>query len=205
MECKQGKFIAVSKERNPLAFLIGFSNRGKIQRIAYLMIEDWSLVYQVRWFIWIPMSLYAEIVELFMAVLGLGGVGTGLAYLFGMISLPTNESMPTWLFFIELLLAAWLAWSGLRGSWGAILALFTPGMVYEGPLDKITTRHFSSPQGGYRGWVLTAGDKSWEIGKVQNETLDTKIEGKQVRIQYRRGTNEITHLWTKSNEHKHHH
>ncbi len=159
--------------------------------------EDWSLVYQVRWFVWIPMSIAEEIVELFMAVLGLGGLVTGAAYLSGRVSLPKSEPMPVWLSLIALLFSAWLAWQGLRGSWRVILALFTPGLVYEGPLDSVLTRHVSGSHGGYRSWVLTAGDQSWETGRAFHESLAVKIQDVPVRIQYRRGTNEITHIWAR--------
>ena len=30
--------------------------------------DEWSLVYQVRWFVWIPLSQAEELVELFMAL-----------------------------------------------------------------------------------------------------------------------------------------
>ena len=158
--------------------------------------EEWSLVYQVRWFVWIPMSLAEELVELFMAAIGLGSLGTELAFLLGFISLPLDRQTSIWLLLVELLLAAWLTWYGLRGSWRAILALFTPGRVYQGPLEKITSRQIPGSHGGYRIWELSAGGESWEIGKAFNETLALQLKNRPVRIEFRRGTHTITRLWS---------
>jgi hypothetical protein len=166
--------------------------------------DEWSLVYQVRWFVWIPLSLAEELVELFMALFGLGSLGTGLAYLLGLVSLPLYRQTSTWMILLELLLSAWLAWYGLRGSWQAILALFTPGLEYQGILDKITSRQIPGSHGGYRTWELRAGDLSWEIGKAFNETLALQLEGRPVRIQYRRGTHAITRLWIGPAGDRHH-
>jgi hypothetical protein len=166
--------------------------------------EEWLLVYQERWYVWIPLSLYDVSVELFMAILGFGGFGTGIGYLLGFVSIPNIKTTPAWQFyggtFSVLLFAAWLGWNGLRGAWIEIQAVFTPALVFEGTLDQITTEIRSGKNTNYPVRVLKAGDKTWEIykGDLDHSAHSWQIKaGKQVRIQYRRGTEQITHISVK--------
>lgn len=169
------------------------------------MTAEWVLIYQVRWYAWIPLSLYAVIVELFMAIMGLGALGFGIAALFGVVPMPIAETSPAWqsygIFALELLFAAWLGWSGLRGARSEILAVITPPRIFEGKLDELNAEVRQTKNASYGVWVLKFADKSWEIAKrdVDRTPFRTQVAtGKQIRIQYRRGTEQITELWVKS-------
>ena len=169
------------------------------------MAEEWLLVHQAPWYVWIPLSLYGVIVELFMAIIGLGGFGYGIASLLGIVSMPIIKTNPAWqsygIFFVEMLFAAWLGWNGLRGMWAEILAVFTPPLTFEGTLDQLTAEVRQGKNAGYRVWVLKFAEKTWEIAKLDVERTPFSSHvtvGKEIRIQYRRGTEQITQLWVKS-------
>jgi len=171
------------------------------------MTEEWLLVYQVRWYAWVFLSLYDVIVESFMAILGLGGLGFGIAALFGLVSMPFNKTMPTWqsygIFFVELLFAAWIGWNGLRGMWAELLAIFTPPLMFQGTLEQITTEMQMGRNIEYPVRVLKFADKTWEIYERDfdrgSHTWQV-MAGREVRIQYRRGTEQITELSVKSKD-----
>ena len=172
---------------------------------------EWSPIYQAQWYVWILLSLYSVIVELFMAILGLGGLGYGIAALIGLVSLPLDKSMPGWqaygIFFIEMIFAAWLGWSGLRNSWAEFLAVFTPSLMHEGRLDQLSDEVRHGTRADYHVWVIKSRDKSWEIHKRDLDHAHHSSQlslGREIRIQYRRGTEQITHLWIKANHKRQH-
>ena len=173
--------------------------------------EDWKLIYQVRWYAWIPLNLYGIIVELFMAVIGIGGLGYGIAGLFRFEDLPIDKSLPAWqaygIFTIEMIFAAWLGWTGLRSAWAELLAIFTPPLLHEGKLDQLTDEIRHAKSTDYHVWVLKSGDKAWEIYKrdLDHAHASSQLQpGREIRVQYRRGTEQITQLWVRSKQERHH-
>jgi len=162
--------------------------------------EEWLLVYQTHWS-WVFLSLYDVIVELFMAIVGLGAFGYGILTLLGFASIPFDKTIPTWqsyeILTLEIVFAVWLGWSGLRGMWAELLAIFAPPLVFEGTLNQITTEMRSGKNIDYPVRVLKFADKTWEIYK---RDLDRALHasqimsGREIRIRYRRGTEQITQL-----------
>lgn len=166
--------------------------------------EEWLLVYQAHWYAWIFLSLYDVIVELFMTIIGLGAFGYGTITLLGFASMPFDKTMPAWqsygIFALEMVFAAWLGWSGLHGMWAELLAIFTPPLIFEGTLNQITTEMRSGRNIDYPVRVLKFADKTWEIYKRNFDHAfgaSQIMAGREIRIQYRRGTEQITHLWVK--------
>ena len=63
------------------------------------MTAEWVLIYQVRWYAWIPLSLYAVIVELFMAIMGLGALGFGSTAVFVVFPMHIANTTPSWQYY----------------------------------------------------------------------------------------------------------
>lgn len=166
--------------------------------------EEWTSAYRAHWYVWIPLSLYDVIVEIFMAIIGLGGFGYGIAALLGFVPMPFDKSMPPWqsygIFFIEMIFATWLGWNGLRGAWAELLAVLTLPLLHEGRLDQLSDEVRSGTHVDYHVWVLKSGNRTWEIYKRdldQGQHSSQIIVGREIRIQYRRGTEQITQVWVK--------
>jgi hypothetical protein len=97
--------------------------------------------------------------------------------------------------------AAWLGWNGLRGMWSELLAIFTPPLIFEGILNQITSEMRRGRNIDYPVRVLRFVNKTWEIYKRDFDRGSHTWQvtaGKEIRIQYRRGTEGITRLWVKS-------
>ncbi len=72
---------------------------------------------------------------------------------------------------------------------------------FEGKLNELNAEVRQTKNASYGVWVLKFADKTWEIAKrdVDRTPFRTQVAtGKQIRIQYRRGTEQITELWVKS-------
>lgn len=144
-----------------------------------------------------------------MAILGLGGLFAGIGSLLGLVSIPRDSATPAWQFYgmlaLGLLFAAWLAWNGLRNAWAQLRAIFTHPLIFEGTLQERTLVKHSGVRVSYRIWVLKIAERTWEISKrdVERTLFSTRVTvGSQIRIQYRQGTEEITHLWAKPKKRK---
>jgi hypothetical protein len=170
--------------------------------------EEWKLVHRVRWYSWIPLSLYGSMVEVFMAIIGLAAVGGGVGFLLGIIPkgyIPELKDMSPLEFYggilVELMFAAFIAWNGLRGMRAEILAMIFPALTYQGQLEQMAVEVRQTKNSGYRVWALTAGDKKWDIPYLDvSDRYQFKREltvGKQIRLKYRRGTGFVTHLWVR--------
>lgn len=169
------------------------------------MSKEWVLVYQALPTAWLPLALYDIVVEIFMAILGLGGLFAGIGFLLGFVSIPRDSAMPAWQFYALLalswLFAAWLAWNGLRHTWAQLRAIFTPPLIFEGTLEQRTLVKRFGVRVDYHVWVLKFAARTWKILKrdVERTSFSTRVTvGTQIRIQYRQGTEQITHLWTRS-------
>lgn len=171
--------------------------------------SDWVLVHRIRWYVWLPLSIFGIVVNLFMGLLGLGGIVWGFGFLLGIIpqeSLqglqPTSAVQFYGILLVELAFAFFLAWVGLHSTGTDLLDIFTPALTFEGPLEQLTTESRSTKSGSYRVFVLSAGSKQWEI--AHNDLSDRMSfqlrvkEGKQIRLTYRRGSDLVTQALVKT-------
>jgi hypothetical protein len=168
------------------------------------MSNKWLLVYQARRSSWLPLGLYDVVVEIFMALIGLGGLFAGIGFLLGFIPIPRDSTTPAWQFYgtlaLSLLFAAWLAWNGLRHAWNQLRAIFTSPLIFEGILEERSLVKRSGVRVSYHIWVLKFAERTWEIPKrdVERTSFSTHVTvGSQIRIQYRQGTEQVTHLWAR--------
>jgi hypothetical protein len=169
------------------------------------MSDEWLLVYQVRPNSWLYLGLYEIVVEIFMAIIGLGGLFAGIGFLLGFVSIPAGDSAtPAWQYYgmlaLSLLFAAWLAWNGLRQAWDQLRAIFSHPLIFEGTLEERALVERSGVRVNYRVWMLKFTERTWEIYKrdVEHTSFSARVTvGSQIRIQYRQGTEQITHLWAR--------
>ena len=94
------------------------------------------LVHEVLWSRWVPGGLYAEVLELFMALLGVGALAWGLAFLLGWLPSQCVPVVKDWsaiatraVFGLELQFAAALAWWGIHGAWAQLLDVVCPSVT----------------------------------------------------------------------------
>lgn len=169
------------------------------------MSNEWLLVYQVRPSSWFLLGLFEIVAEFFMAFIGLGGLFAGIGFLLGYVPISRASETPAWQFYgmlaLSLLFAAWLAWNGLRHAWAQLCAIFTHPLIFEGTLEERSLVKRSGVRVNYHIWVLRFAKRTLEIPKrdVERTSFSTRVTvGTQIRIQYRQGTKQITHLWARS-------
>ena len=168
------------------------------------MSNEWLLIDQARPSSWLPLGVYDLGVEFFLAFLGLGGLIAGICFLLGFVPIPGYGTTPAWQFYgmlaLSLLFAAWLAWNGLHHAWAQLRAIFTSPLIFEGILEERFLVKRSGARVSYHIWVLTFAQRTWEIPKrdVERTSFSTRVTvGSQIRIQYRQGTEQVTHLWAR--------
>lgn len=170
------------------------------------MSDKWLLVFQVRPNSWLLQNLFDIVFEIFVVIICLGGMFTGIGFLLGFVSIPAvNSSTPDWQFYgmlvLSMLFGSWLAWTGLRDARDQFLAIFSQPLIFEGTLEERTLVERSGVRLNFWVWELKFAEQTWEIYKrdVDHSSFSTIVtEGSKIRIQYRQGTKQITHLWAKT-------
>lgn len=92
------------------------------------------------------------------------------------------------------------AWWGLRDLWANLLDMLRPAVTYQGYVKGIRVQTRKGRNTDVRYWRLTAGDKGWLIGYL--DTIPHEFErqvtpGKEIRVRYLRGTEQVMSLWIK--------
>jgi hypothetical protein len=174
------------------------------RRSVIFMSKDWLLVYQTRRSSWLLLGLFDIVVEIFMAIIGLGGLFAGIGSLLGYIPIPRDSETPDWQFYgmlvLSLLFAGWLAWNGLNHARNQFCAVFAQPLIFEDVLEERSLVERPGVRGNYHIWVLNFAERTWEIPKrdVERTSFSTRVTvGRQIRIQYRQGTKQVTHLWVR--------
>lgn len=168
------------------------------------MSKEWLLVYQARPSSWLLLGLFDVVMEIFVAFLGLGGVFAGIGFLQGFIPIPRDSATPAWQFYgtlaLSVLFAAWLAWNGFHQAWNQLRAIFTSPLIFEGELEERSLVKRFGVRVDYHIWVLKFAERTWEFRKreVERTSFSTRVTvGSLIRIQYRQGTMQVTHLWAR--------
>jgi hypothetical protein len=101
-------------------------------------------------------------------------------------------------YLFELACALFLTWAGLSSTWADLLDIFTPALIYEGPLDLIKIGTRQTKNSNYRVFELSAAGGQWEVAF---HDLSDRFEferllkpGRQVRLTYRRGSRLLTQV-----------
>ena len=170
------------------------------------MSKEWLLIYQARRSSWLILGLFEIALGIFIAIISLGGLFAGLGLLFGFIPISMESATPAWKIYgsvaLQLLFTAWLARNGLQDTWDNLRAIIAHPQTFEGILEERTLEKRSGVRVNYFMWVLKLAGQSWEISKhdVERTFFSTHLTvGRQIRIQYRQGTRQITHLWARPN------
>jgi hypothetical protein len=183
------------------------------------MSEEWLQVCKRSRFYLVFVTLYGGITESFFGLIGVVGVVTFLGNLLqltgihvfsGELDLHLGRELRRgsmlqiafncFAFLMALALSAALAWWGLRAAWACLLDVVCPTVTYEGRLDEISTWVEGGLHADVRNWKLTAGGKAWAVPILSTDKrLFEKqvIAGKEIRLRYLRGSEEITRMWVK--------
>lgn len=89
---------------------------------------------------------------------------------------------------------------GLKDLWVNLLDMLRPTLTYQGYLKGIRIVSRWAHNGSVRYWELTAGDKAWLIAYLDTRwtTFDMDVTpGKEIRVRYLRGTEQVMSLWIK--------
>jgi hypothetical protein len=166
-----------------------------------IILPEWQLMYQVRWYGWILMTAYSIVVELFMSIISVSSLGLGFCLLLGWLPPGFDPSLGNLRWYqvvFVMVLAGWLGSQAVPGLWAEVVDLFAPNCTFEGPLDSIQVVVHPTKNGSYKAWQLCAGGEYLEIAFHDSSNrfeFERQVTaGRQVRLRYRRGTNLVTNL-----------
>jgi len=158
--------------------------------------NEWKLIYQEKWYKWVPMTLLSSVYDGFIITCCLGFLVVFLLAQFGVISDDgfDSEKYSWYLLPVVLLFAAWLGWKASVNEKNDILDLLLPGATCEGRFEKLEEKQFSGSHGGYHATLITVSGTEWTL---PNRPLSIGPEryGDRLRLKYRRGSKTVTHLW----------